>query len=83
MFYGSIPNMNTTTKNKNQFWVIQNKNTRAFLNKDARYEYTKKINNALLLSTRNKARNTKTEYEIIQKVSVSGKNIEIIAPEWQ
>jgi hypothetical protein len=83
MFYGSIPNMKTTTKNKNQFWVIQNKNTRAFLNKDARYEYTKKINNALLLSTRNKARNTKTEYEIIQKVSVSGKNIEIIAPEWQ
>jgi hypothetical protein len=75
--------MKTTTKNKNQFWVIQNKNTRAFLNKDARYEYTKKINNALLLSTRNKARNTKTEYEIIQKVSVSGKNIEIIAPEWQ
>lgn len=75
--------MKTTTKNKNQFWVIQNKNTRAFLNKDARYEYTKKINNALLLSTRNKARNTKTEYEIIQKVSVSGKTIEIIAPEWQ
>jgi hypothetical protein len=75
--------MKTTTKNKNQFWVIQNKNTRAFLNKDARYEYTKKIKNALLLSTRNKARNTKTEYEIIQKVSVSGKNIEIIAPEWQ
>jgi hypothetical protein len=75
--------MKTTTKNNNQFWVIQNKNTRAFLNKDARYEYTKKINNALLLSTRNKARNTKTEYEIIQKVSVSGKNIEIIAPEWQ
>jgi hypothetical protein len=82
MIYGSIPNMKTTT-NKNQFWIIQNKNTRAFLNKDARYEYTKKINNALLLSTRNKARNTKTEYEIIQKVSVSGKTIEIIAPEWQ
>jgi len=83
MIYDCIPNMKTTTKNNNQFWVIQNKNTRAFLNKDARYEYTKKINNALLLSTRNKARNTKTEYEIIQKVSVSGKNIEIIAPEWQ
>lgn len=83
MIYDCIPNMKTTTKNKNQFWVIQNKNTRAFLNKDARYEYTKKIKNALLLSTRNKARNTKTEYEIIQKVSVSGKNIEIIAPEWQ
>jgi hypothetical protein len=83
MIYDCIPNMKTTTKNKNQFWVIQNKNTRAFLNKDARYEYTKNIKNALLLSTRNKARNTKTEYEIIQKVSVSGKNIEIIAPEWQ
>lgn len=71
------------TKNKNQFWIIQNKTTRAFLNKDARYEYTKNIKNALLIPTRNKARNTKADYEIIQKVFVSGNNIKIVAPEWK
>lgn len=70
------------TKNKNQFWVIQNKNTGAFLNKDARYEYTKNIKNALLIPTRIKARNTKTEFEIIQKVCVKGKDIQILSPEW-
>ena len=82
MLYGSIPNMKTKT-NKNQFWIIQNKNTGAFLNKDARYEYTKNIKNALIISTRNKARNTKSIFETIQKVSVSGKDITIIAPEWR
>ena len=82
MIYGGIPNMNTKTKNKNQFWVIQNKNTRAFLNKDERYEYTKNIKNALLISTRLQARDTKNPFEIIQKVSVTGKDIRILSPEW-
>jgi hypothetical protein len=68
---------------KNQFWIIQNKLTGEFLNKDSRYQYTKKIRNAYLVPTRSSARSIKNNSEIIQKVLVEANTIKVIKPEWQ
>jgi hypothetical protein len=68
---------------KNQFWVIQNKKTGEFLNKDSRYQYTKKLRNAYLAPTRLMARDMKNNSEVIQKVMVEANKIQVIGPEWQ
>jgi len=70
-------------KMKNQFWIIQNKQTGEFLNKDSRYQYTKKVRNAFLSPTRNEARKIKNNSEMIQKVLVEANKIQVIGPEWQ
>jgi hypothetical protein len=64
-------------------WILKNKRTGEFLNKDARYTYTKNIKNAMLMNSRSKARQNKEDDEIVCKVKLENNQIHIIGPEWK
>lgn len=64
-------------------WIIKNKNTGEFLNKDSRYFYTKSLKNAMLINSRSKARTNKEEDEIVCKVKVENNQIHFVGPEWK
>ena len=67
-------------KSKNFNWIVQNKKTGMFFNKDLRYSYTKSLKNANLFGSRSNARNAKFEDETVKKVLVENKNpIKIIS----
>ena len=59
-------------KNKSTMWVVQNKNTGKFFNKNTRYEYTPLLKNAQVFESRDFARNVKSMNETVKKVSVCG-----------
>jgi hypothetical protein len=63
-------------------WIIKNKNTGEFLNKDSRYFYTKSLKNAMLINSRSKARNNKESDEIVCKVKLENNQIHFVGPEW-
>lgn len=70
------------TTNNTHFWVIKNKATGQFMNKDGRYGYTKNIRNAMRILSRKDARNIKSSDESIYKMIQNGKDINLV-PEWQ
>lgn len=61
----------TKTKTKNIGWIIRNKENGQFINKNPKYTYTKKMQNALIIPTRELARICKTEDETVYKVAVN------------
>jgi hypothetical protein len=69
-------------KNNPIRWIIKNKVTGEFLNRNEKYTYTKKLKNALLIPTRNMARKAKEETEIVCKVQMENNQITLIGPEW-
>ena len=64
-------------------WIIKNKNTGEFLNKDSRYCYTKNLKNAMLINSRSKARTNKESDEIVCKVKIENNQIHFVGPEWK
>jgi hypothetical protein len=64
-------------------WIIKNKNTGEFLNKDSRYFYTKSLKNAMLINSRRTARTNKESDEIVCKVKVENNQIHFVGPEWK
>lgn len=62
-------------KTKNWKWIVQNKNTGLFCNKDIRYSYTKSLKNSKLFPSRSAARSMKFEDETVKKVLFQGKNV--------
>ena len=56
------------TKNQDTMWVVQNKESKKFFNKNSRYEYTNILKNALVLPTREQARAVKCNGEVVKKV---------------
>lgn len=70
------------TTNKTHFWVIKNKTTGQFMNKDGRYGYTKNLRNAMRILSRKDARNIKSSDESIYKMIQNGKDINLV-PEWR
>jgi hypothetical protein len=77
---------NNQTKNSNKNnpirWIIKSKLTGEFLNRNPKYTYTKNLKNALLMPTRNMAREAKEETEIVCKVKMENNQITLIGPEW-
>lgn len=74
--------MNKTEKTNKLMWIVRNNETGEFLHKDRRYDYTRKIHNALLMPSRRIARNSKENGESVYKVRMSKTGIQIIGPEW-
>lgn len=72
----------TQTNKSTHFWVIKNKTTGQFMNKDSRYDYTKNVRNALRILNRKTARNIKSECESIYKMIQNGNDINLV-PEWK
>lgn len=57
-------------KNTKHVWVIKNKKTGQFFNKNTRYMYTSKITNAYMFPTRHIARCLKEEDEMVFKYNI-------------
>lgn len=68
---------NKKSTSKNWKWIVQNKSTGLFFNKNKRYSYTKELKNAEAFNSRSVARNAKFEDETVKKVLISGKSIPI------
>ena len=74
--------MNKTKKTNKLMWVIRNNETGEFLHKDRRYDYTRKLQNALLMPSRRVARNSKEDGESVYKARLGKSGVQLIGPEW-
>lgn len=72
----------TQTNKSTRFWVIKNKTTGQFMNKDSRYGYTKNLRNAMRILSRSNARNIKSSDESVYKMIQNGNDINLV-PEWK
>ena len=72
----------TQTNKSTHFWVIKNKITGPFMNKDGRYGYTKNLRNAMRILSRSNARDIKSSDESVYKMIQSGNDINLV-PEWK
>ena len=72
----------TQTNKSTHFWVIKNKLTGQFMNKDGRYGYTKNLRNALRILSRSNARDIKSSDESVYKMIQNGNDINLV-PEWK
>jgi hypothetical protein len=74
--------MNKTNKSNKLMWIVRNNETGEFLHKDRRYDYTRKLQNALLMPSRRIARNSKDTGESVYKVRLGKSGIQMVGPEW-
>lgn len=77
-----MTDMNKTEKKNKLMWIVRNNETGEFLHKDRRYDYTRKLQNALLLPNRRTARSSKDAGESVYKVRLGKTGIQMIGPEW-
>lgn len=73
----------TTTKTANATkWIIRNKNTGKWMNKDSRYGWTAKPTNAAMFSTRKTARHACKTNQTIDKIVFLENGVQI-TPQWR